>query len=432
MEHDAPRDFRVNSFRGTIHPYDANVLLSRPPWVFTSPNLTSIQYVEVDPSPLFARADGRFGFEDYAIWPQSYTESYPWAPCVLRKPAPSELSNHPLWILWENPQKEDWVAPPGACWQKTGVLRDSFHAFLRQEVQPIIWRALEATRRETLPPYVVVAVNALTATLARLRDLPMSFRDLVLQVTQAQRMCLDLLAMEEYHTQSFARMMQRDRVYPLRSELMGCFTNNPTTVENMFYAGIPVVYVRPYRLTLPSQVRVRSVTLKFDESPSDVVTASWPGNSCKILHDGASGTRRFQMSRPCGRYFEDLAALPDVHEDTVNMAPFLEADPIANSSSHRLGNDQDDEPADEHWQSRQSLSPPPSQSDSLPLITHPYAVVNRKIHEGGVSKQVLQPNSRKAKKLEASKRNFYIIRWVTRIFSLCALQNDLGEEPNQT
>lgn len=64
-----------------------------------------------------------------------------------------------------------------------------------------------AAHREHLPSYVAVAVQALQATLARLRDLPMSYRDLVLQCTQAQHLGLDLLAMEAYHGELFPRMM---------------------------------------------------------------------------------------------------------------------------------------------------------------------------------------------------------------------------------
>ncbi|KZP21985.1 hypothetical protein FIBSPDRAFT_953311 [Athelia psychrophila] len=227
QEHDAPREFRVNSFRTITHPYDAKVLLSRPPWIFTSPNMSDIPFVEVAPTPLYARADGRFGLEDYVVWPQSHSEAYPWAPCVLRKPAPDVLEMHPHWFLWEDLTLLDWVAPPGASWQKTGVLRQCFMCILRRELQPIITRALQTGSDDALPSYIVVAVNALTATLARLEDLPMSYRDLILQFTQAQCLALDLLAMEAYHGHMFARMSQRQKIYPLRPEFMGCHTSGP-------------------------------------------------------------------------------------------------------------------------------------------------------------------------------------------------------------
>lgn len=221
LEIDTNQEFRANAFRGVMTPYDATALLCRRPWVFTSPNLSHIPFVETQPTPLHARADGRFGLEDYVQWPQAHSEAYPWAPCVLRKPPGHEWEQHEYWFLWENLTLSDWVAPPGTSWQGLGVLRDVLVSVLQREMEPISTRALHASRTGGLPLYVVVAVDALQATLARLRDLPMSYRDLVLQFTQAQRLAIDLLAMEAYHSRMFHRMMQRRTVYPLRPELMG-------------------------------------------------------------------------------------------------------------------------------------------------------------------------------------------------------------------
>lgn len=411
QENDVPREFRVNSFRTVVHPYDAMALLSRPPWVFTSPNLTTIPFVEVAPTPLYARADGRFGLEDYIVWPQSYSEAYPWAPCVPRKPQPDVLAKHDHWFLWEDLTHSDWVAPPGASWQKTGVLRECLHVILRRGMQPITSAALRAGRDTVaLPGYVVVAVNSINATLARLKDLPMTYRDLVLQFTQAQRLGLDLLGMEAYHGHLFERMTQRQKVHPVREELMGCHTINPTTVENMFYAGIPVVYIRPSHLTTPSQVRVCRVLHNFGKIPDDVVTAPWPGHPCKILHDGASSTRRFQMSRPCGRYFEDLIPLPDLATPALSLAPFLSHEPEYPpfnghpSTSHEVPHsDGEDQAMDTTYEPGCSPSPPQQTplGDSLHSTTSHRS--KGKVYGGGVGKQPAQGSSRKAKKSQHSK-----------------------------
>lgn len=323
-----PREFRVNAFKTAIGPYDAKVLLSKPPWVFTSPNRNDIPLVEVQPTPLCARADGRLGLEDYTQFPQAHSEPYPWAPCVLKKPSAAALETDEHWFLWEDLHKKDWVHPPGALWQHTGVISDTWRSFLQRTLQPISTRALAAACHGNLPEYVAIAVYALNATIARLSDLPMSYRDLVLQFTQAQCIGLDLLAMESYHSRMFHRMMQHTTIYPLRSDIIGCHTNNPTTVENMYYAGIPVVYIRPSHLITPSQLRVRRVVDNFAPVRSNLVTAQWPHSPCKVLHYGSSSTRRFQMSCPHGRYFEDLIPLPDVPEPQPSMAPFLLTDPL--------------------------------------------------------------------------------------------------------
>lgn len=364
---------------------------------------------------LCARADGRFGLEDYVQWPQTHSEAYPWAPCILRKPNAVELEDHPYWFLWEDITPSDWVHPPGASWQHTGVLRDAWRGLLRSNMEPIATRALAAARNGTLPDYVGVAVHALQATMARLTDLPMSYRDLVLQFTQAQRLGLDLLAMEMYHGHIFTRMVQRQRVYPVRSELIGCHTNNPTTVENMFYAGVPVVYIRSSQLITPSQVRVRRVIENFAAVPADLITAQWPKSPCRILHHGASSTRRFQMSRPHGRYFEDLIPLPDVQEPPPDMQPFLSEDPLSEHS--RLpplaADDQHDvfseqSPPEDHIVASSSrYSPTPSiRPDSPPSACDSARPARRRSVRGGRSahqpaRQPRQPNSRRARKQAA-------------------------------
>lgn len=364
-----PREFAVNAYKTALGPYDANVLLSRPPWVFTSPNLTDIPFVEIRPTALSARADGRFGLEDYVQWPQAHSEAYPWAACILRKPTTVELEDHPYWFLWEDITPSDWVHPLGASWQQTGVLRDAWKSLLHNSIQPIISRALSAAGKGALPDYVGVAVNALQATLSRLTDLPMSYRDLVLQFTQAQRLGLDLLAMETYHDHMFNRMIQRKQIHPLRSELIGCHTNNPTTVENMFFAGIPVVYIRSSLLITPSQVRVRRVVDAFAAVPADIITAHWPKTPCQILHHGASSTRCFQMSCPHGRYFEDLIPLPDVAEPLPDMQPFFTEDPVCDKSRLTCPPpDEEDVFDDQHAESNHMEESWPNQS---PSSSHP-------------------------------------------------------------
>lgn len=295
-----------------LGPYDANVLLVRSPWIFTSPNRHDIPRVVLDPQGLCARADGRFGLEDYTLWPQMHSEAYPWAPCILRKPPPELIQDHQFWFLWDDLRETDWIRPPSSSWDDVGVLLPAYHSHFEQNVQDIVQRVLHAAPHDTLPLDVLVTVNALHATLARLRDLPMSFRDLVLQFTQAQRLALDLMAMDTYHHGMFARMMQRAQIHDLRPEFVGCYTNNPTTVENMFYAGIPVVYVRSSSHLAPSHLRILNIAEDFGAVPPDIVTAHWQPLPCRQLHNGASGTRRILMSRTLGRYFEDLIPLGDI------------------------------------------------------------------------------------------------------------------------
>lgn len=399
----------MNSFRRELGPYDANVLLSRPPWVYTTPNRSDIPFIESKPTPLYARADGRFGIEDYILWPQSHSEAYPWAPCVLRRPPTDDIRHHQYWFLWDDLTRADWYSPPGSSWQNMGVLHYDIYNIIHNAMQPLVHRVVEASRQGIMPIQVTVALNALRATLARLRDLPMSYRDLVLQFTQAQRLALDLLAMEVFHTQMFARMMQRAQVYPLRSEFIGCHTNSPTTVENMFYAGIPVVFMRPSRILTPSQLRVRRIADDFAPVSPDIVTAEWPNNPCKRLHDGASGTRRFQMSRPHGRYFEDLVPLEDIAEPIPDLHPFITT-PSVTLAQRQLTPQDDNCDFDMAHNEQEEVAPANDvRADSPPTTSAIASQVQKYSNKGSKrarnpppAKQQMQPNSRKGKKIGQS------------------------------
>ncbi|KZP03362.1 hypothetical protein FIBSPDRAFT_969064 [Athelia psychrophila] len=244
----------------------------------------------------------------------------------------------------------------------------------------------------------------------------MSYRDLVLQFTQAQRLGIDLLAMETYHSTMAARMIQRAQIYPLRAELIGCHTNNPTTAENMYYTGIPVVYMRPSNILTPSQIRVWSVVQDFSAVRPDIVTDDWPHHPCKVLHQGASSTRRFQMSRPHGRYFEDLVTLEDLPEPVSSMAPFVTTAEVVPAPSPQspdpedqsfpyVGADDFGNPHHEESNEPQpalSRTPPGSHASAQPHAQGSAHRVNQRGKRAPPPQQPVQSNSRKGRKIAAA------------------------------
>ncbi|KAF7965549.1 hypothetical protein HWV62_42898 [Athelia sp. TMB] len=90
----------------------------------------------------------------------------------------------------------------------------------------------------------------------------------------------------------------------------------------MFYAGIPVIYLRMDDALSPSMLRVRNVVTSFLPLASHVVVNDWPGRPCKPLFIGAGGSSRIMMNRPLGRYFEDLPPLPGQRPDNGDISLF--------------------------------------------------------------------------------------------------------------
>ena len=210
--------------------------------MLTSPNLKDLPFIDLGICELRARTDGRFGSEDYTRVPQVYSETFPWLPCVPRRPP--DINNSPHWVLWADLKASDLIPLFGSAFGFTGILDESLHALLSCKLQDIHRIAMDGVPEGGMPPCMLAAADAMNATVRWLRALPMSFRDLVLQWTQAQRLAHDLLAMRAYYGYISQRMLQRDEVWPLAHDMMGCFTANPTIVENMYYAGIPVTFIR--------------------------------------------------------------------------------------------------------------------------------------------------------------------------------------------
>lgn len=138
----------------------------------------------------------------------------------------------------------------------------------------------------------------------------------------------------------------------------------------------------------------------------DIVTDGWPSSPCRILHDGASGTRRFQMSCPHGRYFEDLPSLPDVREDMPDMHPFLLDEPMRPPPSPRYFASDNPSGVDED-----AVDPDNASAGASPSCSPSHATASRSqatVFGGGVSKPTKATNSRKQRKAQHRGCSVYV------------------------
>lgn len=296
------RTFEVNTYReGAIGWMDARVLVHKPPWVYTSPNQDAIPWFDPNPCDLRARRDARFGFEDYAAHPQGYSEAYPWTPLIPRMPQETnQLRAHRLALCWYDLPPEQWVAPPRCAFTGVGTLDLQVYTEMFVLAVEVNTRAISFFSGASVPPEMVATARAMFATLERLKSLPLSWRDLNLQWTQVQRLVLDLAAQESYYGHYNAAMLQRTKVLKLNDMVMGCFTTNPAVVENMYYAGIPVYFVR-----LESHANtwhIRTLRVNRDFYLSHLISVlEWrnfpaPEDPCRTLWLASHGSDRIRMT----------------------------------------------------------------------------------------------------------------------------------------
>jgi hypothetical protein len=153
----------------------------------------------------------------------------------------------------------------------------------------------------------------------------MTFRDVVGQVAEFQRLALDLLGMLDYMDIFHHRTINYSCGHPSAdSTRMGCFTSNPEVAHRLFLAALPVWLIR-FDYSLPPTIKIKSV-VAYTPPSKDIVVDDWhnqSGNACPypVLHHGTSGADHHKASRQLGRAFTDLPDLePPVIDSSIGKA----------------------------------------------------------------------------------------------------------------
>jgi hypothetical protein len=297
---------------------DAMVLVHDPPFVITSPNAPSVPYIDLhEPTELRARADGRFGLEDCFQRPQIWSNSHPWAPCILRKPRAEELATHILAILWWTPTAKFYELEPGCAFGDLGRLSKKAWEPLQQLQMHLTKRLQVYLEHNSIDPAAHTYEFSMRSTLLRLRDQPLSFRDTIYQVAEFQRLCLDINAMLDYVTIFHPRLSSHgDQPKPSAElHIMGAFTNDPEVTSKLHQCGIPVWLVRHETQVSTSTRIIAKVTYDVIPSEDEVEQRSWSAVHNQLdkpfptIQIGSGGTARHNASRQMGSAFVDLAPI---------------------------------------------------------------------------------------------------------------------------
>jgi hypothetical protein len=274
-----------------------------------------IPFFDLEPRDLRARRDGRFGIEDCFQHPQVWSEKHPWAPCILRKPDKEVLENHSLQVLWWDVTPRFYEMAPGSAFGNLGTLSiKAWEPF--QRLQQYLSNRLRRYQEQGHVNRVANSYEwAIKSTLLRLRDCPLSFRDLVGQVAEFQRLCLDLYAILDYveiYEHRLGASLPLD--HAVDPKIMGCFTSDLEVACKLYRMGLPFWLVRSAESIDPSKIKVKRVVSLLPLS-RDIVTAEWLDTSTGMdaayptIHHGYSGRDRHIAARGMGRAFVDVIDL---------------------------------------------------------------------------------------------------------------------------
>ena len=206
-----------------------------------------------------------YGFDDPLQWPQAFIPDYTHYAC-LHWCTPSV--NDPLRPLYLGVTEYDWQEIDDfAIVTSLGHMRRSTFGRLQAACKTVIETVAGVECTAAVTTNMRSHIIMLERLLARLSDLPMSYQRMRLCHAETQRVARELHALVQYMT-LYKPLMEAPESdappMPVDDGLVGAFSNDATTVQSFFKAGIPVWQVISIK-ELPG-VRVDNVC-EFSNSP---------------------------------------------------------------------------------------------------------------------------------------------------------------------
>ncbi|KAH7917937.1 hypothetical protein BV22DRAFT_1134992 [Leucogyrophana mollusca] len=245
----------LRSYDEDINALDVKAIAWQDPCIIMSPNMDWVPEAHVSGNEeLRACADGQFGDIDCFQWLQLHVLEFQYAICVTRKeafPHPDEM----LWAWW-TPTMEDFVAQEGTAF----------------------------------------AVVSLSHDIGLLTYYPLTYRDMIVFVAQAQQAFLDI-----WGHMDFVEIAQHCVVYgsitqSVNMAWMGCFMHDSKVCDEMFAIFPQMNIVKPIILTFPDNI----IYAQYSE-------ASKLAKPFALLHRGTGGFLRHYHTR---RQYTGLAKSP--------------------------------------------------------------------------------------------------------------------------
>ncbi|KAG2109832.1 uncharacterized protein F5147DRAFT_575206 [Suillus discolor] len=310
---------------GWLQAFDARAIAVQGNLVIMMPNMHFIlEFHHFEAEVLQARADGRFGVIDCFQWPQAYDDAFCHAVCIPRKeafPFP-----HPLHWAWFTPTQNDLKSIPGNSFPVGTLASDKVNGL--QSLSKLADQQLHDYRKAQPDRGQIIysCLLSLQHAVACLKSHPLTFRDLLIFVTDAQRLFLDIYSYIDWMLLA-QPLTTLGLCHEAHGEWMGTFVQSSDVCERLFCAGVPIWYVRasiyippnmkviePVLLTRPDHIVISMYAEGRKVCPFEVIyrytpqpsSSSNPGSKLSTLGKALSQ----QKGKPKYQPFEARPAHP--------------------------------------------------------------------------------------------------------------------------
>ncbi|KAF7973666.1 hypothetical protein HWV62_14642 [Athelia sp. TMB] len=264
-----------------------------------------IPHFDINRVSVRLRADGRFGYHDHTLSPQSFSYRFSYRILIKRKPRQETCED---WCMWWSPTMANFAPLPSSAFSDIGRFRgaqletiDRLTMIARNRAYDLVHRYPDLNLRD-----LEFTGTNMRRGVMRLRYNSYTYREMVLDVSQTQRYYHETVAYCDYIDGHWtARFAQPGRTSSrVLTEVLGAWSTDPSVVQKLFLAGIPVYFVRPSALlsgkeqvvnTQMSPVQDESIiTADWTESGHDVpFPARYIGAPSEAMHHALSEENRF-------------------------------------------------------------------------------------------------------------------------------------------
>ena len=264
---------------------------SDPLWVVTSPNARFIPAPFVGQVQVVLRSDYRYGAQDPIQWPQLLVKDCEYLSVILRS-----SNDQVTALIWWSPLDVDFDLLEGSVIKCLGLLRGDSVAPLFRLVEQM--SSTISSHPLNGNPTLLCLEVAMRQACDRLRHFPCTWRDACLQVRQVQRYWLMAHAFLDYH----ALTSRPGHNKAVQEQYMGAFSTDPSQVQILFSAGIPVWWLR-VDATVLADTRVRAVVLLTE--PTDICQEV--ALDAQVLYSGLVGHEHLICISRAGHTYQDLS-----------------------------------------------------------------------------------------------------------------------------
>ncbi|KAG6875823.1 hypothetical protein C0992_002164, partial [Termitomyces sp. T32_za158] len=295
--------------------------------IVTSPNSKTIPHPPLGGDrPVYLRDNLRYADDDPLLWPQPFMENLPHLPLIR---VPSKSENDPLHVIWWQPTIQEFVVDPSVL-LGLGRLDPSCVARLRLACMPRV----EQARRSEYQSMTLLQehVTTILALLDRLTHLSMSFERARLCVREVQRAYLELWALIDWRDVFQPRVTGRIVHTGEIAGVVGCFTYNIGTCEDLYRAGIPVYLIRDF--TTLHTMRIKTVITPI--IPDETITSNLNVRYSTIYTGAATSSDKYRAIRRFTHFFHGFANPFNKHRVPLPRLPPEPTTSISNSQARAL------------------------------------------------------------------------------------------------